>query len=164
VVVQTGELPPVNDPLLVPLAVEHVRINPADGEPLVIDPAPAVFQEPAGSLFIILYSEGIAGNIENTVLVAELRSWRRFKRFWLDRFHDFHVAVQEKDVTIEGAGAALCARCAPEPDLPDDPPESLYRVLVKAVAFVGQGSDPERNRGEGNRGTFFVYTGVGVGG
>jgi hypothetical protein len=42
VLVQAGDLAPVDISLLVGLAVEHVGVHAADGEATVIDPAPVV--------------------------------------------------------------------------------------------------------------------------
>jgi hypothetical protein len=53
VLVKSGELPPVNVPVFVSFAVEHVGINAADSKTAVVNPAPSVVQEPAGSTGII---------------------------------------------------------------------------------------------------------------
>jgi hypothetical protein len=41
--IKPGELPPVNVPVFVRFAVEHIGVNAADGKTEVINPAPAVF-------------------------------------------------------------------------------------------------------------------------
>jgi hypothetical protein len=41
--IKPGELPPVNLPVRVRFAVEHIRVDAADGKAAVINPAPAVF-------------------------------------------------------------------------------------------------------------------------
>ena len=52
--IKPGELPPVNVPVFVRFAVEHIRVNAADGKTAVINPTPAIFQKPAGSGIILL--------------------------------------------------------------------------------------------------------------
>ena len=74
VLVKSGELPPVDVPLFVSFAVEHVGINVADGKTAVINPASSVFQEPARSTGVILRPQCIPRDIEYTILVAEFRS------------------------------------------------------------------------------------------
>jgi hypothetical protein len=54
VLVESGELPPVNVTVFIRFAVEHVGINTTDSKAAVINPAPSVFQKPAGSRLIIL--------------------------------------------------------------------------------------------------------------
>ena len=74
VLVKSGELPPVDVPVFISFAVEHVRINAADCKTAFVNPAPSVFQEPAGSTGIILCPQCIPRDIEYTVLVAEFGS------------------------------------------------------------------------------------------
>jgi hypothetical protein len=52
--IKPGELTPVNVPIFVRFAVEHIRVNAADGKTVVINPAPAIFQKPAGSGIVVL--------------------------------------------------------------------------------------------------------------
>jgi hypothetical protein len=127
---QSRKLSPVNDPFLVRLTVEHIGVDAADGKPAVINPAPAIFKEPAGTCLIILYPESVPGDIENPVLVAELRPRCRLKGLWFDLPYNFYVPVKEEDVTIEAPGTASGAGCAPEPDLANDSRKTLKRVLI----------------------------------
>jgi hypothetical protein len=54
VLVDAGELPPVDIPVNVGFAVEHERIYATDSKSAVVNPASSVVQEPAGSTVIIL--------------------------------------------------------------------------------------------------------------
>jgi hypothetical protein len=127
--------------------VEHIGIDPADGKPAVIDPAPPVFQKPAGALIVVLHLQCIARDVEDAVLVAELRSRRGLEGFGLDLPYTPDIPVEKEDVAVKRAGAALGTRRAPEPDIFYDPCEPLQRVLIEAVTFLSQGSDPEWNGG-----------------
>ena len=54
VLVKPGELPPVNVPVFVRFAVEHIRVNAADCKTTVVNATPAIIQKPAGSSLIVL--------------------------------------------------------------------------------------------------------------
>jgi hypothetical protein len=150
VLVQTGDLAPVHLSLLIWLPVEHVRVDSADGKPLVIDPAPAVLEEPAGSLCIISHFQCVTGNIKRTVLIAELGVRRRFKRIWIDRTDTLHVAVKQEDMAIECPGTALCTGCAPESDLLDYARKTVDWILKEGIFFFGESGNAVRNGDERN--------------
>ena len=136
-----GELPPVNSPLFVRFPVEHIRIDAADGKPVVIDATSSLFQKPAGTGRIILCPQGIPGDIECPILVAEFRRRGWFQCSGINGFYRCYIAVEQEYMPVEFPGAALCAGCAVEFDLPDNTGETLHRVLKETVALLRQGSD-----------------------
>jgi hypothetical protein len=78
VLVKSGELPPVDIPVFVRFPVEHKWINPTDSKTVVVDPAPSVFQKPAGLTVIILCPYCIPRDIKYAVLVAKFGCRCRF--------------------------------------------------------------------------------------
>jgi len=87
--------------------VKHIGIDPAYGEPPVIDPAPAIFQEPAGSIIILLNPQSIARDIIDSMLIAEFRFRGRFEclGFYLTDY--FHISVKKKDMAVKCPGTAF---------------------------------------------------------
>jgi hypothetical protein len=79
VLVKSGKLPPVDVPVFVGFTVEHVWINTTDCKTAVVNPAPSVFQKPAGSTDLIPCPHCIPRNIEYAVLVAKFGCWCRFE-------------------------------------------------------------------------------------
>src|SRR5512138_29455 len=77
VFVKTGDLAPVDTVIASPLPVKHVGIDAADPEPLIINPAPGTFKEPAGTPVVIPCPERVTGNIECSELITEFREGRR---------------------------------------------------------------------------------------
>jgi hypothetical protein len=77
VLVKPTELPPVDVSAFIRFTVEHVWINTTDSKTVVINPAPSVLQEQAGSTRIILRPQSIPRNIKYAVLVAKFgcRCW-----------------------------------------------------------------------------------------
>jgi hypothetical protein len=148
--VEAGDLAPVHDSIFVGLPVEHVRVDPAYDKPLVVDPAPAVFKEPARSPGIISYFKGITGNIERAVLVAELGIRGRFDRLWIDRPDRGYIPVKQEDMAVEYAGTALRTGCAPEPDFLNHAGETVYGIFKKGIFFRIECSDAVGNRDKGN--------------
>jgi hypothetical protein len=140
---QTRELPPVYNPVFVWFTVQHVRIDTADNKPPVIDTAPAVFEEPAGSCIIILYLQCIPGNIEYAILIAEFRPRSRLQGIGFDFPHGFHIAVEKEDMTVKGPSTTFCTGCATESNLLDNFGKTLYRILKETVSFLYQGSNSE---------------------
>jgi len=136
VLVKSGELPPVDEPVLVGFAVEHVWINTTDGKTAVINPAPSVFQKPAGSRFIIPCPYRIPRDIEYAILVAKFGCRRRFERRWIKFFYCGYVAIEQEYMAVECPGATLRARRAPEPNLLNHASETFHGIFKKAVAFL----------------------------
>jgi hypothetical protein len=54
-------------------------------------------------------------------------------------------------MAVECPGTALCARRAPEPYLLNNGSETFHGRVKKAVAFLGQRCDAQRNRSQGNK-------------
>jgi hypothetical protein len=107
VLVKSGELPPVDNPMVVRFAVEHIGINTTDRKAAIVNPALSVFQEPAASTGRILCPNCIPGNIEYAVLVAEF--WRRC-RFQSSRIKSpdgCNITIEQEYVTVECSGTAL---------------------------------------------------------
>jgi hypothetical protein len=107
--VKPGELSPVYIPVFVRFAVEHIRVNPADGKSVFINPAPAIFQKPAGSCFVVLCPQSITGNIENTILIAKFGCRSRFESGRIQCFYCGYVTIEQEYVAVERPGTAFCA-------------------------------------------------------
>jgi hypothetical protein len=99
--IKPGELPPVNVPVFIRFAVEHIRVNATDGKTAVINPAPAIFQKPAGSGIVLPCPQCIPGNVENAILVAKFwcRSW--FKCGRIQCFYCGYVLIEQEYMTVE---------------------------------------------------------------
>ena len=67
----------------------------------------------------IFHPNCISRNIQHTVLVAEFRIRGRFECIWIDFFHIGQLAIQQKDVPVDGPGAACPAAAALKPGRPD---------------------------------------------
>ena len=145
--VQPGELPPVHRTLFIGFTVEHVRVHAADGKPVIIDTAFALFQKPAGPGTIVLCTQGIPRDIKCPVLVAELRRRGRLKCTGIHGFYCRYIAVEQEYMSVELPGAALCAGCAAETYLPDYAGETFHRIFKETVALLRQCSDTERYGG-----------------
>ena len=150
VLFKTGDLAPVHIPLLIRFTVKHVRVDPAYGKPAVIDSAPPVLKEPAGSLPVIFYFEGVTGDVECAVLVAELRVRRGLQCVRIDLPGRRYIPFQQEDMAIERPGAALCTGSAAEPYLPDHTGKMCGRVGKKGVFFCSEGSNAVRYGNKGN--------------
>ena len=131
VLIEAGDLAPVNVPVLIRLAVEHVGIHTTDGKTPVIYPAPVVFKEITGSAIVVLCPECIPGNVKCPVLVTELRKRSRLDRTRIDLPCADRVTIEEEHVAIERPGAASAAEIAPEPDIPDNVCQVFLRVGKK---------------------------------
>jgi len=107
--VKSGELPPVYISLFVRFTVEHIGVNATDGKSVFIDPAPAIFQKPAGSGFVVLCPQGITGNIENTILIAKFGCRSRFESGRIQCFYCGYVTIEQEYVAVERPGTAFCA-------------------------------------------------------
>ena len=143
VLVKPGELPPVHSPLFIRFPVEHVRVDAADGKPVIIDTTFALFQKPAGPGTIVLCTQGIPRDIKCPVLVAELRRRGWFQRSGINGFYCRHIVVEQEYMPVELPGAALCAGCAAETYLPDYAGETFHRIFKETVALLCQRSDTE---------------------
>jgi hypothetical protein len=118
--------------------MEHIGIDPADCKPLVIDPAPAGFEKPAGSIRIVFYPEGIAGYVKGTVLVAEFRAWRRFEGRQIYFSCLFNLPVKKEHVTVKSAGAAFCTAGAVKTDILQDTGEAVLGISTKGILLFVQ--------------------------
>jgi hypothetical protein len=94
VFIKTGDLAPVHFPSFIRFAMEHVRVDAADGEPAFIDPALTVFKEIAGTRFIVLCPQCITRDIERAVLVAEFSPGRRFECVRIYLFYRCSIPVE----------------------------------------------------------------------
>lgn len=137
VLVQPADLPPVDAARLISFPVEHVGVDPADGEPAVVDGAPAAGEEDAGA--VRSRPEGVARYVEPPLLIAGVEVRRRDDGVRRKRADPVGVVFEEEDVTVELAGAAPAAAVAGEPDLPDDLDELLFGKLEKQFAFLLEG-------------------------
>jgi hypothetical protein len=81
--------------------VEHVRVDPADGKPVLVDPASALFEKPAGSFRIILCPESVSRDVEYSVLVTEFRIRCRFKCIRVQCTDPLYVPVEKENVAVE---------------------------------------------------------------
>jgi hypothetical protein len=81
--------------------MEHIRVNAADGKTTVINPAPAIFEKPAGSGIVFPGPQCIPGNVENAMLVTEFwcRSW--FKCGRIQCFYCGYVPIEQEYMTVE---------------------------------------------------------------
>ena len=99
--IKPGELTPVNVPVFIRFPVEHIRVNAADGKTAVINPAPAIFQKPAGSGIVLLCPYCITGNIENAILVAKFRCRGRFERGRIKGFYHGYVPIEQEYMAVK---------------------------------------------------------------
>jgi hypothetical protein len=141
--------------------VEHVWVDTAYGKPPVIDRAPAIFKEPAGSLFIVFDFQGIAGDIECTVLVAELGIRGGFECIRIDCTCRGYLLLQQEDVTVECPGTAFRTGGAPEAYIPDDTRKTVRGVTKEGIFFSSKCSDAVRDRNK-RYDNHPVYAWVGV--
>jgi hypothetical protein len=105
--------------------MEHVRVDAADGKPIVINATSALFQKTAGPGIIILRPECVSGDIKCPVLVAEFggRGW--LKSRGINGFYCRYIAVEQEYMPVELSCAALRAGCTAESNLPDNPGKAL---------------------------------------
>lgn len=136
VLIKTGELPPVDFPVLVRLAVEHVRVNPAYRKPVVVYPAHPILEKPTRSFVIVFRPEGISGNIEYAVLVAELRSGGGFKSSLVDRSYRSNVTVEEKYMAVKFPCAALRAGRTGKTDISYNLGKEFQGILKETIALL----------------------------
>jgi len=139
--IKPGELPPVNVPVFVRFAVKHIRVNAADSKTAVINPAPAVFQKPAGSGIIILCPYCIPGNVENAILVAQFGRRGRFESGRINCFYCGYVTIEQEYMAVECPRTALSARRAPEPCFLNNASETFHGIFKKAVTLLCQRRD-----------------------
>jgi hypothetical protein len=99
--IKPGELTPVNIPVFIRFAVKHIRVNAADGKTAVINPAPAIFQKPAGSGIVLPCPYCIPGNVENAILVAKFRCWSWFESGRIESFCCGYVPIKQEDMTVK---------------------------------------------------------------
>jgi hypothetical protein len=128
--------------------MEHVGIDPAYGKPLIVDAAPAVFEEYAGA--VRLRPEGVARYVEAALLVAGIEVRRRDEGVRRKPADTVGVLFEQKDMAVELAGATPSAAVAGEPDLTNDLDEFLFRELEEIIAFRFESGnlfiERERNR------------------
>jgi hypothetical protein len=99
--IKPGELTPVNVPVFIRFPVEHIRVNATDGKTAVINPAPAIFQKPAGSGIVLLCPYCIPGNIENAILVAKFWRRGRFDRGRIKGFYHGNVSIEQEYMAVK---------------------------------------------------------------
>lgn len=121
-----------------------MRIDPAAGEPLLIDPALSILEEPAGSRRVILHFWGIPGNREDTMLVAELRIRGGFIRTGIDLFQFSDITIEKENMAAYRTGTTRPAAGSPESGCPDIPCDLRKGIREEAVALLYQGNDAVR--------------------
>ena len=137
VLVQAADLPPVDTTRIVGLPVEHVGIDPADGEPPVVYAAPAILKEDAGA--VRFGPEGVARDIESSLLIAGVECGRRDDGIREERESPVSVLFEQEDVAVELPGAAPRAAVAGEPHVPYDIDELVLGEPEKVLKFTLKG-------------------------
>jgi hypothetical protein len=99
--IKPGELTPVNVPVFIRFAVKHIRVNAADGKTVVINPAPAIFQKPAGSRVVLLCPYCIPGNVENAILVAKFGRRGRSESERIEGFCRGYVSIEKEYMAVK---------------------------------------------------------------
>ena len=150
VLIRTGYLAPVHLPSLIRFTMEHVRVDAADRWPVFIDPAPAIFEEPAGSITVVLCPQRIPGDIKYTVLVAELGLRGRFDRGRIEGPDTGHFAIDQKNMAVERAGAASGATDAPETYPFYHLCEAIHRICEETALLLLERGDTVRDGYERN--------------
>jgi hypothetical protein len=130
---------------------EHMRVDPADRKPAVIDPASGVLEKPAGSIRVAPHFQRVTRDIENAVLVAEFRIRCRFKGFRIDLPCPGRVTIEQEDMIVYRTRAAPAALRAPEPARSDCGLNFFEGVFKKVVAFLHQRDDAVREGEVGGR-------------
>ena len=149
--VKAADLAPVHVPRFIRLPVEHVRVDPADCRPSLIDPAPTLLEKNAGAGSIALRTGRIPCSIECSVLVAEIIGRDRLEGEGIRLPDPVDILLEQQDMAVKNPGTAPSAEVTGEAHLPDDCTELFFGIVPQFFPLTEPGVR-EGAEGAGERG------------